>query len=198
MDNVNESHPTHYVYMADEKILGDIKGYNTESLKLYGWYQKGKRKLLDELYDRTRYGIGLTYYDGLLRVESEYMWGRGMIFTGAKDTSSVPSNNLWQFEIEADENNKANGYYISAIYKLKTNIEAIARYDEYHRMQNVSEKERVFKNTTIGLSYKFEGLNRIDFNYTYAKAHAPYNSSAQAILNNVGDIARIQLTWVYK
>ena len=87
----------------------------------------------------------LIYYDGLLRVESEYMWeGKGMIFTGANDTSSIPV--------------------------------AIR----------------------IGLSYKFEGLKRINFNYTYAKAHAPYNSSAQAILKNVGYIARIQLTWVYK
>ncbi|WP_373032528.1 hypothetical protein [Sulfurovum sp.] len=198
MDNVNDSHPTHYLYMAYEKILGDIKGYNTESLKLYGCYQKGKRKLLDELYDRTRYGIGLTYYDGLLRVEGEYLWGKGMIFTGAKDTSPIPSNNVWQFEIEADKNNKADGYYISTTYKLKPNIEAIARYDEYHRMQNVSVKERTIKNTTIGFSYKFEGVNRIDLNYTFAQTDAPYNSTAQSILDNAGDIARIQLTWVYR
>lgn len=198
MDNVNGTHPTHYLYMAYEKILGDLKGYNTESLKLYGWYQRGKRKLLEELYDRTRYGIGLTYYDGLLRVESEYIWGRGMIFTGAKDTSSIPSNNVWQYEIEADENNKADGYYLSTTYKVKTNIEAIARYDEYRRMQNISAKERVIKNTTIGLSYKFKGVNRIDLNYTFSKAYAPHNSTAQSILNNAGDIARIQLTWVYR
>lgn len=198
MDNVNESHPTHYFYMAYEKILGEIKGYNTESLKLYGWYQEGERKLLDKLYDRTRYGIGLTYYDGVLRVESEYMGGSGMIFTGAKDTSPIPLNNVWQYEIEADEKNKADGYYFSTTYELKPNIEAIARYDEYHRMQNVSVKERVIKNTTIGLSYKFEGVNRIDFNYTFSKAYAPYNSTAQSILNNTGDIARIQLTWVYR
>ena len=198
MDNVNDSHPTHYLYMAYENIFGAIKGYNTESLKLYGWYQKGKRKLLDELYDRTRYGIGLTYYDGSLRVEGEYMKGKGMIFTGAKDTSSTPSNNVWLFEIEADKNNKADGYYISATYKLQPNIEAIARYDEYHRMENISAKERSVKNTTLGFSYKFEGANRIDFNYTFVKAYAPYNGTAQDILNNAGDIARIQLTWVYK
>ncbi|MGB5506817.1 MAG: hypothetical protein WBM70_09030 [Sulfurovum sp.] len=198
MDNVNDSHPTHYLYMAYENIFGAIKGYNTESLKLYGWYQKGKRKLLDELYNRTRYGIGLTYYDGSLRVEGEYMKGKGMIFTGAKDTSSTPSNNVWQFEIEADKNNKADGYYISATYKLQPNIEAIARYDEYHRMENISAKERSVKNTTLGFSYKFEGVNRIDFNYTFVKAYAPYNGAAQDILNNAGDIARIQLTWVYK
>jgi len=67
-----------------------------------------------------------------------------------------------------------------------------------YTVQNVSVKERVIKNTTIGLSYKFEGVNRIDFNYTFAKAYAPYNSTAESILNNAGDIARIQLTWVYR
>ncbi len=198
MNNVNDSHPTHYFYSAYEKILGNVKGYNTESFKFYGWYQKGKRKLLDELYDRTRYGIGLTYYDGSIRVESEYMRGNGMIYTGAKDTNSNPSDNEWQFEIEADNNNKADGYYIAATYKLKPHIEAIARYDEYRRMKNVSTKKRIIKNTTIGFSYKFEGLNRIDFNYTFSNAYAPYNTTAQYILNNTGDIARIQLTWVYK
>ena len=198
MDNINDSHPTHYLYAAYEKILGKIKGYNTESVKFYGWYQQGKRKLLNELYDRIRYGIGMTYYDGSLRVESEYMRGKGMIFTGAKDINPMPSENTWQFEIEADNDNVAYGYYISAAYPIIYNIEAIARYDEYHRMQNVSLKERIFKNTTIGLSYKIKGVNRIDFNYTFANAYAPYNSDAQSVLDNTGDIARIQLTWVYK
>jgi hypothetical protein len=81
---------------------------------------------------------------------------------------------------------------------LQPNIEAIARYDEYHRMENISAKERSVKNTTLGFSYKFEGVNRIDFNYTFVKAYAPYNGTAQDILNNAGDIVRIQLTWVYK
>ena len=198
MKNVNDSHPTHYLYMAYEKLLGRIRGYNTESLKLFGWYQKGKRKLLDEFYDRTRYGVGLTYFDGLLRVEGEYMWGKGMIFSGAKDTNPLPSNEVWQYTIEADNNNKADGYYIAATYNVTSHLEAIARYDEYRRMKNVSAKERVFKNTTVGFSYKFETMNRIDFNYTFADAYAPTNTVAQSILDNTGDIARVQLTWVYK
>ena len=198
MENVNDSHPTHYLYMAYEKILGDIKAYNTESFKLFGWYQNGKRKLLDEMYDRIRYGIGFTYFDGLLRVESEYMWGKGMIFSGAKDIDPTPSHDVWQFEIEADDNNKADGYYIAAMYNVTPKIEAIARYDQYNRMTNVDLKERVFKNTTVGVSYKFKGMSRIDFNYTFAKAYAPHNSAAQSILDNSGDIARVQLTWVYK
>ena len=198
MENVNDSHPTHYLYMAYEKILGDIKGYNTESFKLFGWYQNGKRKLLDAMYDRIRYGIGFTYFDGLLRVESEYMWGKGMIFSGAKDIDPTPSNDLWQFQIEADDKNKADGYYIAAMYNVTPKIEAIARYDEYNRMTNVDLKERIFKNTTVGFSYKIKGPNRIDFNYTFAKAYAPHNSAAQSILDNSGDIARVQLTWVYK
>jgi hypothetical protein len=198
MDNVNDSHPTHYFYMAYEKILGKIKGYNTQSLKLFGWYQNGKRKLLNDLYDRTRSGIGLTYFNGALRVESEYIKGEGMIFNGAKDISQIPSDNVWQFEIEADGYNKADGYYIAAMYTLTPDLMAMARYDEYNRLTNSTPNERIYKNRTVGFSYKIEDLNRIDFNYTFAKAYAPYNPTAQDILNNTGNIGRIQLTWVYK
>lgn len=198
MKNINDSHFTHYLYTAYEKMLGEIKGYNTQSLKIFGWYQKGKRKLLDELYDRTRYGVGLTYFDGLLRVESEYMWGRGMIYAGAKDTDPTPANDVWQFAIEADDSNRAEGYYISAAYRVTPHIETIARYDEYQRMKNISQKERIFKNTTLGVSYRFQSMNRVDFNYTFVQAEAPYNTIAQSILDHSGDIARVQLTWVYR
>lgn len=198
MNNENGSNPTHYFYTAYENVFGGGKGYNSESFKLYAWYQSGKRKLLDKLYDRTRYGLGFTYFDGTLRLESEYIKGSGMIFTGAKDIDAVANQNNWQFQIEADSDNKADGYYISSVYKVQPNIELLARYDQYNRMTNVEAKERVFKNTTIGLSYRFKGFNRIDFNYTFAKADAPHNAAAQNILDNMDNIARIQLTAVYK
>jgi len=198
MRNLNDSNPTHYFYMAYENVFGGGKGYNLEALKLYAWYQSGKRKLYDNLYDRVRYGLGFTYFDGLLRVEGEYMGGRGMIFTGAKDIDSKPKSNEWLFEIEADKESKAYGYYLSTTYKIQPKLELFARYDRYNRMTNIETKKRVFKNTTVGLSYRFKGLNRIDFNYTFADAKAPHNSNAQDVLNHVGNIARVQLTLVYK
>lgn len=197
MQNVNDSHPTHYIYTAYENIFGKGKAYNTESFKFYMWYQDGKRKLLEQLYDRTRYGLGFTYYDGSLRLESEYVRAKGMIYTGAKDVNALPDQNEWQFEMEAADNNKANGYYISSQYKIIPQLELLARYDQYNRMTNVDSKERVFKNTTLGTSYRFDGFNRIDFNYTYAKAYAPHNTAAQN-LDNTDNIARIQVTMVYK
>jgi len=198
MDNENDSHPTHYLYGAYENVFGGGKGYKSESLKFYLWYQKGKRKLLQKLYERTRYGLGLTYFDGILRLESEYIKGNGMIFTGAKDTSKVAYQNEWQFQIEADDDNKADGYYLSGIYKIHPEIKLLARYDQYNRITNIDSKKRVFKNTTIGLSYEFKDFNRIDFNYTFAKADAPHNTTAQSILENTDNIARVQLTMVYK
>ncbi len=198
MDNENGSHPTHYLYAAYENVFGGGKGYNSESFKFYLWYQDGKRKLLDKLYDRTRYGLGFTYFDGTLRLEGEYIRGDGMIFTGAKDVNTVSNQNNWHFQIEADKGNEAKGYYLSGIYKVQPNIDLLARYDQYNRMTNTNTKERVFKNTTVGLSYKIKDFNRIDFNYTFAKADAPHNTSAQNILDNMDNIARVQLTVVYK
>lgn len=198
MNNVNGSHPTHYLYGAYEKVFGKIQGYHTESFKIYGWYQEGKRVVLDRLYDRVRYGAGFTYFDGSLRIEGEYMGGRGMIFTGAADIDPTPSVNVWQYQIEADEASRGDGYYIAATYRLRHDLEALARYDTYRRMTNSSAKERIFTNSTVGFSYRFKGFNRIDVNYTFARAEAPYNTAAQAILDHTGDIARMQLTLVYR
>lgn len=198
MENTNSSHPTHYIYSAYENIFGEGKGYNSQSFKFYMWYQKGKRKLLDKLFDRERYGLGLTYFNGNLRVDSEYVKGAGMIYTGAKDIDTLPNKNEWHFEIEADKNSKSDGYYLSSQYLVIPQIELIAKYDQYNRMKNINAKKRVFKNTTVGLSYKIKGFNRIDFNYTYAKADAPHNAAAQKILDNTDNIARVQLTLVYK
>lgn len=198
MHNVNDSNPTHYLYGAYENNFGGGKGYNKESFKFYLWYQKGKRQLVDKLFDRTRYGVGFTYFDSKLRVEGEYINGQGMIFTGAKDIDPLPDQNEWHFQIEADNGSKADGYYLSTVYKIQEKIDLLARYDQYNRMTNIDAKERIFKNTTLGISYKIKGFNRIDFNYTFAKAYAPNNNTAQNILDNTGNIARIQLTMVYK
>jgi len=54
------------------------------------------------------------------------------------------------------------------------------------------------KNSTIRLSYKFKSVKRIDFNYTFVKAYAPYNSTLQSPPINAEDTTRIQLTWVHR
>jgi hypothetical protein len=70
---INSDQQTHYFYTAYQKNLGKGRGYHREAIKLYGWYQKGKRLLQGASYDRLRYGLGGTYFADGLRIEAEYM-----------------------------------------------------------------------------------------------------------------------------
>lgn len=200
--NINNNQFTHYGYVAYEDILGKGKGYRQESYKLYGWYQEGKRKLYSngvaELYNRLRYGIGGTYFHNKLRIEAEYMKGKGMIFTGAKDLDSSIQKEIWNYEIKADIDNQADGYYVSSTYEPINKFEIIARYDEYNRMTNNSSAYREFKTFTTGCSYRFKGYDRLDINYAFNSIEAPHNKTANEILKSVGNLLSVQYTMVIK
>ena len=96
--------PTYYAYLSAMYLFGKGKGYYTEALKGYGWYQNGKRRLNDMEYTRERYGIGVDYYHNGLRLGAEYIKARGMIFTGSKDTSSDPYASEWEYQIACKTN----------------------------------------------------------------------------------------------
>lgn len=200
--NVNGDNYTHYFYGAFERKLGDGKGYRQESYKLYTWYQNGKRELdsngESHLYDRIRYGLGGTYFYNGLRVEAEYMRGNGMIFTGAKDVNSDEDEATWNYQIQASDENKADGYYLSSTYALFKELEIIARYDVYNRMTNLPKEHRIFKTFTGGFSYIIKSYDRIDVNYAIKEAEAPQNQAAQNILDSMGNLLSIQYTIVFK
>ena len=192
--NINSHNFTHYGYLSYEDILGEGKGYRQEAFKLYGWYQDGQR----DLGRRIRYGSGFTYFHNKLRLEAEYMKGKGMIYTGAKDTDTNPNTQDWQYSMLASYENEADGYYLLSTYEPMKNIELIARYDVYNRMTNINSEYRKFQTITTGLSYIFKGYDRIDFNYSIHKAKAPYNSGANEILESFGNLLSIQYTILIK
>ena len=200
--NINSNRYTHYAYLSYEDVLGKGKGYRQESYKLYGWYQDGKRKLSanssSKLYDRIRYGVGGTYFYKKLRLEAEYMKGKGMILTGAKDIDSRVEEENWNYEIKAGVQNEADGYYIASTYEIVDKIELIARYDKYNRMTNNDVAYRKFETITTGLSYRFKGYNRIDLNYSINSIKAPYNQTANDLLKASGSLLSLQLTMVFK
>jgi len=197
-ENNNDSKPTHYGYLSYEKLFGKGKGYHTESFKLYAWLQQGKRKLANEFYDRKRLGLGMSYFYNGFRLESEYIQGEGMIYSGAKDVDTTQAKEEWHFAMETDDKNSADGYYVASTYEVLDGIEVLARYDRYNRMTNSKAKERVFKNVTLGASYRFKGFNRVDLNYEVRDMEAPYNDAAQNVLDHSGNVLRVQLTLVYK
>ena len=200
-ENTNDGHYTGYGYLALERSFGKGKGYYHQDLKTYLWYQEGKRALDANgdrnLYDRIRYGAGLRYFKDGLRLEAEYTGAEGMIFAGAKDTNPVSGDENWHFVMEAEKDNKSYGYYLSAAYEVYPKVEIMARYDELDNLTNSSAKERVFKTTTLGLSYHFKGPTRLDLNYLFREGEAPGNVAAQNILDNIDDIVTLQFTYKF-
>ena len=185
---------THYGYVSYENILGKGKGYKQEAFKLYAWHQDGQR----DLADRIRYGLGTTYFYDKLHLEAEYMKGKGMIYTGAKDTDNNINTNNWQYSLQASKKNEADGYYLLGTYELAKQFELIARYDVYNRMTNLKNEYRQFKTLTTGISYKLKAYDRVDINYAYNKASAPHNQVADQILKSFGNLLSIQYTMVFK
>ena len=201
--NINNSNYTHYGYLSYELLFGQGKGYREEALKIYGWYQNGKRELENngksQLYERERYGVGATWFYNSLRIEAEYMKGRGMIFTGAKDIDNNQDNEVWNYSVAASNDNQADGYYILSTYRAFKSLEVIARYDKYNRLTNNNALYREFDTSTVGLSYIFKSYDRIDINYTLNSIKAPYNNLANELLSSsIGNLLSLQYTMVLK
>lgn len=199
---------TQYGYLAVEKNFGGGKGYNTNAMKFYAWVQDGQRTLLADkdnnasttgydkkTYERNRYGIGASYYNNGLRLETEYATAQGMIFTGARDVNNDPAIDDWSLQYAVGKENKANGGYFNAqYYVVPDKLELIARYDWMNRLTNSPTGRRDFETTTVGFSYHFKEATRLDFNYAFKTAKAPGNATAQTTLDNTGDRVSLQLT----
>jgi len=190
---------TYYGYLASEYSFGKGKGYFTQALKGFVWYQSGKRKLNNTNYDRVRYGVGVDYFRNGLRLDAEYIKAKGMIFNGAKDIANDDQYSAnWQYQILAGKENVSDGYYLNAqYYVIPKKVELLARYDYLDRLSNNAGLEREFKTATIGLSYHFKGPTRIDVNYAFIDATAPGNAKAQKVLDKMGNLLSIQATYKF-
>ncbi len=200
-ENRNDGRYTGYGYLALEKSFHAGKGYYSQDFKTYLWYQEGKRALdandHTQFYDRIRYGAGLRYYKDGLRLEAEYTGAEGMIVSGAKDVNPVPGDKNWHLSLEAGKENRSYGYYFASCYEFYKDIEGSIRYEELNNLTNSNAKERVFKTTTLGLSYHFKGPTRLDLNYLIREGDAPGNTAAQTVLDNMDDILVLQFTYKF-
>jgi len=201
-----DNQTTHYLYAALEDMY-KAKGFYSESLKFYIWGQDGDRVVdvgvsgatKEKSYRRSRYGIGLTYYDNGLRITSELMGADGMIAMGAKDVNSDPQQEDFELAFVGGYDNVAYGGYLNAQYELyPKKFEIFSRYDRLDRLSNNQAKQVVFDTLTLGASYRFKGATRLDVNYAIRRATAPENSTVQKNLDRIGNRFMVQLTAVFK
>jgi len=110
----NDDNREYYYYLSAGQVFGG-KGPRRQDWKVYGWYEDGKRSILDTSniagtgglppvddtpdfanfsekdFDRDRWGIGGTYRKGKYRLYGEYIWADGMIANGT-DGGAVPGS----------------------------------------------------------------------------------------------------------
>ncbi|MDF1878909.1 hypothetical protein JHD46_04565 [Sulfurimonas sp. SAG-AH-194-C20] len=206
--NSGNTNATHYGYLSFEKTFDHKgRGYYTNALKFFVWGQTGTRRLLSNAdnntstnveevnNERNRYGLGFSYHKSGLRVEAEYTIAEGMIYTGAKDQNADPLQEDWQFQFAAGKENKADGGYLNIQYEVvDKKVEIFGRYDYLNRLTNDVKGRRDFQTLTLGASYRFKGATRIDLNYLIREAKAPGNTTAQGVLDNMGNRLALQVT----
>ncbi len=207
-----------YLYYSVEKLLGGGRGPWIHSMKFYAWRQSGKRAVniggTVQDKERTRQGIGMTYFDGKYRAAAEYYTAKGMIFAGT-DGGAVPgatSNNgssQANFNIQTDQ--EAYAYYIDLGYKILPKLELDYRYDVLDSGtsttggSNAASDERVFKNHTIGFQYSFNKKSIMRVYYEKRSIEAPdlsalpsnKQSAINAVLDSIDSRIGLQVTTIF-
>ena len=187
----NDDNKDIYLYLSTENVFGG-KGGRREGLKMFAWYQDGKRtNAFDRTQeqDRTRSGLGVKYLDKPFRVTAEYMQGEGMIFQGQHRPGHIYNNE------EADGGYIEGGWYIA-----NTNFEIDLRYDTYTRGENhptsAANDESRADTITYGAQYHFNKKTRLNVEY----ADRDYESDTGAVeaqQKDVGGRFAIQVTHIF-
>ena len=195
----NDDNKDIYAYLSQEWIFGG-KGPRREGLKLFAWYQDGKRTNINDKtqeQDRTRSGLGVKYLKKPFRVTAEYLTGEGMIFQGQHRPGNGPGSVAGIFN-----NEEADGYYLDfGFYIPNSNWEIDVRYDSYTRGENhpantSAANESTFDTITIGTQYHFNKKTRLNIDYA-DRDYSSDNPVVNANLKGVGGRFAMQLTHIF-
>ena len=187
----NDDNKDLYLYWSSELVFGG-KGGRREGLKMFAWYQDGKRtNAFDKTQeqDRTRTGLGAKYLNKPFRVTAEYMQGEGMIFQGQHRPTQI-----------FNDKDASGGYLEGGWYIANTNFEIDLRYDTYTRGENhptsLANDESRADTWTIGTQYHFNKKTRINLEY----ANRDFESDTAAVEAQQKDVAgryAVQLTHIF-
>lgn len=209
----NNKHKDLYGYVSVEKYFGADRGPRSQSMKFYGWTQNGKRTFYEGAEagaskvkgekERTRSGLGTTYFDGKYRLAAEYIMADGMIFAGTSG-GAIPADGA-TFSVQTDQ--KADGYYLDLGYRVISNLELNVRYDYLDSgtkndaaTGKNADVQRQFTTTTLGAQYFFNKKTSVRVNYEFRDIKAPgapSNAPVHNIVNKIDDRLSFQVTMAY-
>ncbi len=187
--------PDLYLYASAEHRLPGGWGVHKHGVKLYGWYQQGKRSFRTDPaqreYDRLRYGTGVKALGNLFgsrykfRLGAELMFADGMIFiapAGGVARGNVDDGNL---QIAAERGNRARGYTLDFGFFPDSRWQLDLRYHRHDLLHDTSAtvnpgNAREFEEITAGVNYHFSRKLRLTLNYLIrdVTAPVPYASNA--------------------
>lgn len=217
-----------YLYASTDYNLPGGKGPFKNGVKFYTWYQGGKREFETDTtgteFDRKRYGFGMKALGKLFggkykhRVGFEVLFADGMLFfapAGGVAEGNLGNGNL---QFAAEDGNKSRGVSLDYGFYLNRKWDfgiRYARHDLLHeRNANINPgNERIFKEVTLGVNYRFNRKTRLSLNYTFREIEAPnaytatggFNatqasvttSNVSRIVNSTDDRIALQLTWLF-
>lgn len=186
-NTINNS-PEYYIYVSAEHDLPGGLGPHKNGMKLYGWYQDGKRTFDSDItnseYTRTRYGFGSKLLGRFFASKYKYRFGiellhaNGMIFltpAGGVASGNVNNGNL---QIAAEQGNKSRGSTVDFGFYPNNKWQFDLRLHQHDLLYEATStvnpgNQRVFTDTTLGLNYHFSRKMRLTFNYIFRDVEAP-------------------------
>lgn len=180
----------------------------------------------NQTYTYKRYGLGAQIRTGFMRpgafrITGEWMRGTGWIIApaafgsplgglpaggvcGAPTAgSTVTPNALCTETLYAGGNNAATGWYLESGVFVSKHLSVEARYDQYNRLTNSPQNERIFKTVTLGLNYYFKPSARVTLNYDINRLDVPYpqagaaGSNAEAVTTSEDNVISVQTTIMF-
>jgi opacity protein-like surface antigen len=188
----NNSSKDLYLYWSSAYLFDKhAKGPFRPSLKMFTWYQSGKRTNAyntTQEQERKRYGAGVAYLKMPFRVTAEYMVGKGMIFQGQQNPQTMFNDN------------KASGGYIEGGWYIpNTKWELDLRYDTYKRNKGIMKgptSEAKFNTWTAGVNYHFNKKTRVTLDYAMRKDSSPF-TPVNNQLKDVKGLLALEVTAVF-
>lgn len=155
-----------------------------------GSYKQGKHtptlETATEDDVRTRYGfdVHVNYKNFILA--GEYIYGKDQ-----GSVSKTEGDGCGATIVTVPGTDEKEGYYLTALYKTKWNIEPVVKY-EVLDASLTTEKDKVMRWTT-GINYHFNEWTRLQINYQYklTETKIPVGTSYQ-------DVLQIQLQAIIK
>lgn len=199
--------PEIYLYSSVEYRLPGGRGPARHGIKLYSWFQWGKRTFSTDPerrdFDRVRYGLGFKALGMLLglkqRLAMDLMLADGMILMST--TGNVKGGYL---RYATDTGNRTMGITVDyGIYIKSWQLNyRWHRHDMLYETDKkfwTSEDQRIITENTVGLRYNFTDKIRIMCDFIMRNIDAPHNNSraVATVAGSVGNRLALQFTWIF-